>query len=57
MMVTGTVRKPSASNSSYAASSSSTFLAVNGTFSRESNSFTSSQLCQLLPAYTMMGTY
>ena len=50
MIVTGTVRSPRAKSSSYARSSSSTFFAVNGTPERESNSFTSSQLRQLLPA-------
>jgi hypothetical protein len=49
MIVTGTVRMPSAINASYARSSSSTFFAVNGTPARESNSFTSSQLRQALP--------
>jgi hypothetical protein len=50
MIVTGTVRIPRAISSSYAWSSSSTFFAVNGTAARESNSFTSSQLRQALPA-------
>jgi hypothetical protein len=50
MMVTGTLRKPFSSSASYAAASSSTLCAVNGTASRERNSFTCSQLRQLLPA-------
>ena len=52
--VRGTTRKPSARSASYAESSSSTFLAVNAWPSRERNSFTRSQLCQLDPVYTMM---
>ena len=52
--VAGTVLRPRATSSSYARSSSSTFLAVKGTPARERNSFTCSQACQALPAYTMM---
>jgi len=50
MIVTGIVRQPRAMSSSYAFSSSSTLYDVNGTPSRESNSFTCSQLRQALPA-------
>jgi hypothetical protein len=53
IMVKGTVRKPRATSSWYARSSSSTFFAVNATPSRERNSFTFSQLCQALPVYTI----
>jgi len=49
-IVTGIVRNPRATSSSYARSSSSTLYAVNGTPSRESNAFTCSQLRQALPA-------
>jgi hypothetical protein len=48
--VIGTVRHPREMSSSYAWSSSSTFLAVNATPSRERNSFTCSQARQALPA-------
>ena len=54
MKVTGTTRKPIDINSSYAASSSSTFLTVNACCSRERNSFTRSQLSQYDPVYTMI---
>jgi len=50
MTVTGIVRKPRAMSSSYARSSSSTLRAVKETPARERNSFTCSQLRQLLPA-------
>jgi hypothetical protein len=50
MIVTGIVRHPRATSSSYALSSSSTLCAVNGTPACESNSFTCSQLRQALPA-------
>lgn len=52
-IVSGTVRKPRATSSSYARSSSSTFLETNDTPARERNSFTRSQLCQAVPAYTI----
>ena len=54
MIVTGTVRNPLAISSSYAVSSSSTFFAVKLTPSRESNSFTCSQLRHAEPAYTII---
>jgi len=52
--VTGTTLKPIEVNSSYAESSSSTFLTVNSRLSRERNSFTRSQLSQSDPVYTMI---
>lgn len=52
--VTGTTLKPMDIRSAYADSSSSTFLTVNGRCSRESNSFTRSQLSQCDPVYTMI---
>ena len=55
MSVTGTARNPSAISSSYAWSSVSTLLTVNGTPIRESNSFTRSQGRQPSPANTMTG--
>jgi len=54
MTVTGTTRKPIDVSSSYAPSSSSTFLTVNTRCCRERNSFTRSQLSQYDPVYTMI---
>jgi len=54
IIVTGTTLNPIDIRSSYADSSSSTFLAVNGRCSRERNSFTRSQLSQCDPVYTMI---
>jgi len=54
MTVTGTERAPSASNSSYALSSSSIFFASYACPSRERNSFTRSQARQRDPEYTVI---